>query len=70
MFSGKPRGKFAIVKVTETSIPPRENVTYSKETQTINTDPHEKEGRCASDYIVIYYIGEISICMSDVRHMI
>lgn len=30
-------------KVTETDIPPRENVTYSKETQTIIVDPVDKE---------------------------
>ncbi|XP_055859646.1 cytoplasmic dynein 1 intermediate chain 2-like isoform X1 [Biomphalaria glabrata] len=37
--------QLSIVKVNETNIPPKENVAYSKETQTINPEPIEKDGR-------------------------
>ncbi|XP_059140287.1 cytoplasmic dynein 1 intermediate chain 1-like isoform X4 [Physella acuta] len=37
--------QLSIVKVNETNIPPRENVSYSKETQTINPEPIEKDGK-------------------------
>ncbi|XP_012941096.1 cytoplasmic dynein 1 intermediate chain 2 isoform X3 [Aplysia californica] len=37
--------QLSVVKVNETSIPPRENVSYSKETQTINPEPIDKDGR-------------------------
>ena len=33
-----------MVRVSETDIPPRENVSYSKETQTFGLEPPEKEG--------------------------
>ncbi|XP_055859663.1 cytoplasmic dynein 1 intermediate chain 2-like isoform X16 [Biomphalaria glabrata] len=35
--------QLSIVKVNETNIPPKENVAYSKETQTINPEPIEKD---------------------------
>ncbi|XP_005103922.1 cytoplasmic dynein 1 intermediate chain 2 isoform X11 [Aplysia californica] len=35
--------QLSVVKVNETSIPPRENVSYSKETQTINPEPIDKD---------------------------
>ncbi|CAL1534804.1 unnamed protein product [Lymnaea stagnalis] len=37
--------QLSVVKVNETNIPPKENVAYSKETQTINPEPIEKDGR-------------------------
>lgn len=37
--------QLSVVKVNEISIPPRENVAYSKETQTINPEPLDKDGR-------------------------
>lgn len=40
----KPRGKLSINKVNETSIAPRENVSYSKETQTLSAETSDKEG--------------------------
>ncbi|KAL5010426.1 hypothetical protein ScPMuIL_012731 [Solemya velum] len=39
----KPRGKLSINKVNETSIAPRENVSYSKETQTLSAETSDKE---------------------------
>ena len=49
LFMCSPRRKknvqLSIVKVNETNIPPRENVAYSKETQTVNIEPVDKEGR-------------------------
>ncbi|XP_045210192.2 cytoplasmic dynein 1 intermediate chain 1-like isoform X3 [Mercenaria mercenaria] len=36
--------KLAVAKVSETNIPPRENVTYSKETQTVGLEPPERDG--------------------------
>ncbi|KAK3745357.1 hypothetical protein RRG08_064682 [Elysia crispata] len=35
--------QLSVVKVNETNIPPRENVAYSKETQTVNLEPVDKE---------------------------
>lgn len=34
------------MKVNEINIPPRENVAYSKETQTVNPEPVERDGKC------------------------
>ncbi|BFZ22490.1 hypothetical protein BsWGS_25533 [Bradybaena similaris] len=36
--------QLSVVKVNEINIPPRENVAYSKETQTINPEPLDKDG--------------------------
>ncbi|KAK7480979.1 hypothetical protein BaRGS_00027794, partial [Batillaria attramentaria] len=36
--------RLSVAKVNETSIPPRENVAYSKETQTIAAEPLDKDG--------------------------
>ncbi|XP_060580485.1 cytoplasmic dynein 1 intermediate chain 2-like, partial [Ruditapes philippinarum] len=36
--------KLAVAKVSETNIPPRENVTYCKETQTVGLEPVERDG--------------------------
>ena len=36
--------KLSLVRVSETDIPPRENVSYSKETQTFGLEPPEREG--------------------------
>lgn len=45
-YSSKPRAmKLAIAQVSETSIPPRENVTYSKETQTQGLDLSDRDGK-------------------------
>ncbi|CAG5119743.1 unnamed protein product, partial [Candidula unifasciata] len=35
--------QLSVVKVNEINIPPRENVAYSKETQTINPEPLDKD---------------------------
>lgn len=43
--SSRRKAKLTVTKVGETNIPPRENVTYSKETQTIIVDTAEKEGK-------------------------
>lgn len=51
----KPRGKLSVVKVSETSIPPKENVAYSKETQTTIVEPLDKEGRSPWEYYVLTY---------------
>lgn len=37
--------QLSVVKVNEINIPPRENVAYSKETQTINPEPLDKDGK-------------------------
>ncbi|XP_022327587.2 cytoplasmic dynein 1 intermediate chain 1-like isoform X27 [Crassostrea virginica] len=42
--TSRQKAKLCVVKVGETNIPPRENVTYSKETQTIVVESAEKEG--------------------------
>ena len=36
--------RLSLVKVNETSIAPRENVSYAKETQTVAIEPAEKDG--------------------------
>ncbi|XP_063423321.1 cytoplasmic dynein 1 intermediate chain 2-like isoform X6 [Mytilus trossulus] len=41
--SRKPKVKLSVTKVSETSIPPKENVSYSKETQTAILEPLDKE---------------------------
>lgn len=41
--ASRRKAKLTLTKVGETNIPPRENVTYSKETQTIVVDTTEKE---------------------------
>ncbi|XP_048727078.1 cytoplasmic dynein 1 intermediate chain 2-like isoform X28 [Ostrea edulis] len=41
--TSRQRAKLSLVKVAETNIPPRENVTYSKETQTIVVETIDKE---------------------------
>ena len=38
--------QLSVSKTNEISIPPRENVAYSKETQTVNLEPIEKDGKC------------------------
>ncbi|XP_069120986.1 cytoplasmic dynein 1 intermediate chain 2-like isoform X18 [Argopecten irradians] len=40
----RPKLKLSVTKVSETSIPPRENVVYNKETQTTVVEPLDKEG--------------------------
>ncbi|XP_061179390.1 cytoplasmic dynein 1 intermediate chain 2-like isoform X5 [Saccostrea echinata] len=42
--TSRQRAKLSLVKVAETNIPPRENVSYSKETQTVIVETAEKEG--------------------------
>ncbi|XP_061179404.1 cytoplasmic dynein 1 intermediate chain 2-like isoform X7 [Saccostrea echinata] len=41
--TSRQRAKLSLVKVAETNIPPRENVSYSKETQTVIVETAEKE---------------------------
>ncbi|XP_060077167.1 cytoplasmic dynein 1 intermediate chain 2-like isoform X1 [Ylistrum balloti] len=41
--SMRPKLKLSVTKVSETSIPPRENVVYNKETQTTIVEPLDKE---------------------------
>nr|XP_022327564.1 cytoplasmic dynein 1 intermediate chain 2-like isoform X17 [Crassostrea virginica] len=48
--TSRQKAKLCVVKVGETNIPPRENVTYSKETQTIVVESAEKEARGPWDY--------------------
>nr|XP_022327580.1 cytoplasmic dynein 1 intermediate chain 2-like isoform X19 [Crassostrea virginica] len=47
--TSRQKAKLCVVKVGETNIPPRENVTYSKETQTIVVESAEKEGHRFGD---------------------
>ncbi|XP_048727064.1 cytoplasmic dynein 1 intermediate chain 2-like isoform X11 [Ostrea edulis] len=47
--TSRQRAKLSLVKVAETNIPPRENVTYSKETQTIVVETIDKEGHRYGD---------------------
>lgn len=47
--ASRRKAKLTVTKVGETNIPPRENVTYSKETQTIIVDTAEKEGHRIGD---------------------
>ncbi|XP_050406391.1 cytoplasmic dynein 1 intermediate chain 2 isoform X15 [Patella vulgata] len=42
--SSRSKVKLSLCKVNETSIAPREQVSYSKETQTLNTEPVDKDG--------------------------
>ncbi|CAG2244948.1 DNCI [Mytilus edulis] len=53
--SRKPKVKLSVTKVSETSIPPKENVSYSKETQTAILEPLDKEGKNPWDYYVLTY---------------
>nr|XP_022327530.1 cytoplasmic dynein 1 intermediate chain 2-like isoform X13 [Crassostrea virginica] len=53
--TSRQKAKLCVVKVGETNIPPRENVTYSKETQTIVVESAEKEARGPWDYYVLTY---------------
>ncbi|XP_061179383.1 cytoplasmic dynein 1 intermediate chain 2-like isoform X4 [Saccostrea echinata] len=58
--TSRQRAKLSLVKVAETNIPPRENVSYSKETQTVIVETAEKEGhkygaRGPWDYYVLTY---------------
>ncbi|XP_055995984.1 cytoplasmic dynein 1 intermediate chain 2-like isoform X20 [Ostrea edulis] len=53
--TSRQRAKLSLVKVAETNIPPRENVTYSKETQTIVVETIDKEVRGPWDYYVLTY---------------
>lgn len=59
--TSRQKAKLCVVKVGETNIPPRENVTYSKETQTIVVESAEKEGKCCTSDITapIYYISYV-----------
>ncbi|XP_050406389.1 cytoplasmic dynein 1 intermediate chain 2 isoform X13 [Patella vulgata] len=41
--SSRSKVKLSLCKVNETSIAPREQVSYSKETQTLNTEPVDKD---------------------------
>ncbi|XP_021377047.1 cytoplasmic dynein 1 intermediate chain 2-like isoform X7 [Mizuhopecten yessoensis] len=41
--SMRPKMRLSVAKVSETSIPPRENVMYNKETQTTIVEPLDKE---------------------------
>ncbi|XP_069120987.1 cytoplasmic dynein 1 intermediate chain 2-like isoform X19 [Argopecten irradians] len=45
----RPKLKLSVTKVSETSIPPRENVVYNKETQTTVVEPLDKEGHRHGD---------------------
>ena len=45
LLSRPRRIRLSVAKVNETSIAPRENVSYSKETQTVIVDPVEKDGK-------------------------
>ncbi|XP_061179397.1 cytoplasmic dynein 1 intermediate chain 2-like isoform X6 [Saccostrea echinata] len=47
--TSRQRAKLSLVKVAETNIPPRENVSYSKETQTVIVETAEKEGHKYGD---------------------
>ena len=59
--TSRQKAKLCVVKVGETNIPPRENVTYSKETQTIVVESAEKEGKCCTADLnaLIYYISYV-----------
>ncbi|XP_050406390.1 cytoplasmic dynein 1 intermediate chain 2 isoform X14 [Patella vulgata] len=48
--SSRSKVKLSLCKVNETSIAPREQVSYSKETQTLNTEPVDKDARGPWDY--------------------
>ena len=42
--SSKSAPKLSLVRVSETDIPPRENVSYCKETQTVGLEPADRDG--------------------------
>ncbi|XP_041351024.1 cytoplasmic dynein 1 intermediate chain 2-like isoform X4 [Gigantopelta aegis] len=42
--SSRRKVKLSFCRVSETTIPPRENVVYSKETQTVTSEPLDKDG--------------------------
>ncbi|KAK6182462.1 hypothetical protein SNE40_010147 [Patella caerulea] len=48
--SSRSKVKLSLCKVNETSIAPREQVSYSKETQTLNAEPVDKDARGPWDY--------------------
>jgi len=45
--------KLAITQVSETSIPPRESVTYTKETQTAGLELSDRDGTCNIRILVL-----------------
>ncbi|XP_067687230.1 cytoplasmic dynein 1 intermediate chain 2-like isoform X9 [Haliotis asinina] len=62
--SSKRKVNLSMCKVSETNIPPKENVTYSKEVQTVASEPLDKDGlkggrgpatRGPWDYYVLVY---------------
>ncbi|XP_067687253.1 cytoplasmic dynein 1 intermediate chain 2-like isoform X30 [Haliotis asinina] len=48
--SSKRKVNLSMCKVSETNIPPKENVTYSKEVQTVASEPLDKDARGPWDY--------------------
>lgn len=54
-FSTKPRVKLSVCKVNETTIAPRENVTYSKETQTSTVETGDREGQFFSLCVFLFF---------------
>ncbi|XP_014771178.1 cytoplasmic dynein 1 intermediate chain 2 isoform X32 [Octopus bimaculoides] len=48
--STRPKVKLSICKVSETTIAPKENVSYSKETQTTSVETGDREARGPWDY--------------------
>ena len=55
-FSIKRTIELSTSKVTQTSIPPRENVSYSKETQT-QIEQYEREGKLTYTEALTFAIG-------------
>uniref|UniRef100_A0A0L8HMC5 Uncharacterized protein n=1 Tax=Octopus bimaculoides TaxID=37653 RepID=A0A0L8HMC5_OCTBM len=53
--STRPKVKLSICKVSETTIAPKENVSYSKETQTTSVETGDREARGPWDYYVLVY---------------
>ncbi|XP_067687231.1 cytoplasmic dynein 1 intermediate chain 2-like isoform X10 [Haliotis asinina] len=53
--SSKRKVNLSMCKVSETNIPPKENVTYSKEVQTVASEPLDKDARGPWDYYVLVY---------------
>lgn len=58
--------RLSVAKVNETSIPPRESVSYSKETQTITAEPVDKDGT----YLMAYLVDFGHVCCLHYRQLI
>jgi len=66
----RPKARLAITKVSETNIPPRENVTYSKETQTVVVEPLDKDGKYLNRSVIGHWFSALLVGANLICHNI